>query len=76
MFKSDLAIQFATMLPESEAEWERFSEQERHFPKILGSEASWEHLLYIYIAIILKKNAERQISCRIYKNLHICASCR
>jgi hypothetical protein len=66
------------------AERERFREREhreRHFPKILGSRASWERLLYIYIYIyiyyvyIQQKHAKKQISCKIYENMHICA-CR
>ena len=34
-----------------------------------------EPRIYIYNAFILKKNAECQISCRIYENMHICATC-
>jgi hypothetical protein len=40
---------------------EHFREQERHFPKILGSGASREHLfyIYIYIAFIFKKTMQK-----------------
>jgi hypothetical protein len=44
-----------------------------HFPKILRSEASRKRLLYI-LCLYSKKHAERQISCRIYENKHICTS--
>jgi hypothetical protein len=59
------------MLHEAERE-----HRERHFQKILWSEASRERLFYIYIhiyiALILKKHAKRQISCRIYDIMKTC----
>jgi hypothetical protein len=71
--------------PPKVSERERFRKRERrerHFPKILGSGASRERLLYIYIYIyiyiyvyIQQKHAKRQISCKMYENMHICA-CR
>jgi hypothetical protein len=77
---------FCSMFPKRGAK-----RRERHFQKILGSEASQNHLLYIYIYIYIyiynfiyiafilkkkkkkkKKHAERQISCRMYENIHVC----
>jgi hypothetical protein len=67
---------FNAMLPEHGAKWERFRKREcqkRHFPKISEVGVSDIYIyIYIYITFILKKHAERQISCRIYETMHIC----
>jgi hypothetical protein len=78
-------IQCCTEQEQSESVLENET-SERHFPKILGSRASRESIIYIYIYIyiyifyiyyvyIQQKHAKRQISCKMYENMHICA-CR
>ena len=51
-------------------------EQERHLPKNLERETSLEHYIYSIMHLYSKKHAKCQSSCRIYQNMHICATCR
>jgi hypothetical protein len=62
--QESVGIQMGPVLPEAGVKRERFRKRERrkrHFPKILGSEASGKRLLYIHIifyiyCIYIQKN--------------------